>query len=71
MDTSGSLSAGLTRTPARGWAVLLLFRFQGSSIILPSFTFGVFLPFITVDLDLSPLEAGLLQGVWWITWAVL
>ena len=71
METSGALSAGLTSTPARGWAVLLLFRFQGSSIILASFTFGIFLPFITDDLDLSPLDAGLLQGVWWVTSALL
>ena len=71
MDASGSLSAGITRTPARGWAVLLLFRFQESSIILVSFTFGIFLPFISEDLDLSPLEAGLLQGVWWVTAVVL
>ena len=64
-ETSGALSAGLTSTPARGWAVLLLFRFQGSSIILGSYTFGIFLPFITEDLHLSHLDAGLLQAVWW------
>ncbi len=70
-ETSGALSAGLTSTPARGWAVLLLFRFQGSSIILASYTFGIFLPFITEDLHLSPLDAGLLQAVWWVTSALL
>ncbi|PKB79231.1 MAG: hypothetical protein BZY88_14265 [SAR202 cluster bacterium Io17-Chloro-G9] len=70
-ETSGALSAGLTSTPARGWAVLLLFQLRGSSIILASFTFGIFLPFITKDLHLSPLEAGLLQAVWWITSALL
>ena len=64
-------SAGITRTPPRGWAVLLLFRAQGSSVILVSYTFGLFLPFISDDLDITPLEAGLLQGVWWITSAVL
>ena len=31
------------RTPARGWAVLLLFRAQGSSVILISYIFGLFL----------------------------
>ena len=59
------------RTPARGWAVLLLFRAQGSSVILISYTFGLFLPFIRNDLDISPLEAGLLQGVWWLTAATV
>ena len=57
----------VTSTPARGWAVLLLFRAQGSSVILISYTFGLFLPFIRDDLAISPLEAGLLQGVWWVT----
>ena len=50
---------------------MLLFRFQESSIVLNSFTFGLFVPFITEDLHLSPLEAGLLQGVWWVTSALL
>ena len=71
MDTSNPLSADLTRTPARGWAVFLLFRAQGSSVILVSYTFGLFLPFIKEDLHISPLEAGLLQGVWWGTAALL
>ena len=63
--------AGPVRTPARGWAVLLLFRCQLSTAILISYTFGVFLPFIREDLQLSPLQAGLLQGIWWVTPAVL
>ncbi len=71
MDTSASLSSGFSRTPVRGWAVVLLFRLQTSSIILSSYAFGVFLPFISQDLDFSPLEAGLLQGIWWVTSAVL
>jgi len=60
----------LTRTPARGWAVLLLYRFQMSSVIVTSYTFGLFLPYIREDLELSDLEAGLLQGVWWVTFAL-
>src|SRR5215831_3496276 len=71
MDTSTSLAGGLTRTPPRGWIVVLLSRLQTSSIILTSYTFGVFLPFISHDLHLSPLEAGLLQSAWWVTSAVL
>ena len=63
--------AGPVRTPARGWAVLLLFRCHLSTAILISYTFGVFLPFIREDLQLSPLQAGLLQGIWWVTPAVL
>ena len=65
------MSEALERTPPRGWAVLLLFRAQQSSVILVSYTFGLFLPFISEDLDISPLEAGLLQAVWWITAASL
>src|SRR6267142_6368805 len=71
MDTSAALSMGLTRTPARGWAVALLSRLQTSSIMLTSFTLGVFLPFIRQDLQLSPLQAGLLQGVSWSTTALM
>ncbi|MEE8305231.1 MAG: MFS transporter [Candidatus Tectomicrobia bacterium] len=71
MDTSASLSAGFTHTPPRGWAVALLSRLQVSSSALISYTFGIFLPFIGNDLDLSPLEVGMLQGVWWITTALL
>ena len=58
-------------TPARGWAVLLLFRAHGSSVVLISYTFGLFLPFIRTELDISPMEAGLLQGVWWVTAALV
>ena len=63
-------SRELGTTSLRGWAVLLLFRAQGSSVILISYTFGLFLPFIREDLDISALEAGLLQGVWWTTAAI-
>ena len=61
----------MERTPPRGWAVILLFRAQQSSVILVSYTFGLFLPFIREDLNISPLQAGLLQAVWWITAAGL
>ena len=61
----------IARTPFRSWAVLLLFRGQQSSAVLVSYTFGLFLPFIREDLNISSLEAGLLQGVWWISWALL
>ena len=71
MDSSDSPVGEVTRTPARGWAVLLLFRAQGSSVILVSYTFGLFLPFIRDDLHISLLEAGLLQGVWWVTGATV
>src|SRR3989442_2362362 len=71
MDTSAALSMRLTRTPARGWAVALLSRLQVSSIMLTSFTLGVFLPFIRQELQLSPLQAGLLQGVSWVTAALM
>ena len=71
MDASDSPIGEVTRTPPRGWAVLLLFRAQGSSVILISYTFGLFLPFIRDDLDISLLQAGLLQGVWWVTAATL
>ena len=40
---------------------MLLSRLQGSSVVLISYSFGIFLPFIREDLHLSPLEAGLLQ----------
>jgi predicted MFS family arabinose efflux permease len=71
MDTSASLLATFTRTPARGWAVALLSRLHLSFVALISFTFGLFLPFVRQDLDLSPVEVGMLQGVWWITSALL
>ena len=61
----------LERTPPRGWSVILLFRAQQSSVILVSYTFGLFLPFIREDLNITPLQAGLLQAVWWITAAGL
>ena len=66
-----SSSTVIDRTPPRGWAVLLLFRAQQSTVILVSYTFGLFLPFIREDLDISALQAGLLQGVWWVTAALL
>jgi cyanate permease len=71
MDTAASLAAGFTATPARGWLVVLLSRLHGSSVVLISYSFGMFLPFIRTDLQLSPLEAGLLQSAWWVTSAVL
>jgi predicted MFS family arabinose efflux permease len=40
-------------------------------VALISFTFGLFLPFVRQDLDLSPVEVGMLQGVWWTTSALL
>ena len=61
----------LQRTPPIGWVVILLFRAQQSSVILVSYTFGLFLPFIREDLGITPLQAGLLQGAWWITAASL
>lgn len=71
MDTSASLAAGLERTPARGWAVALLSRLQQSSVAVISFAFGIYLPFIRQDLQLSPWEVGVLQGAWWVTSALL
>ena len=68
--TSASLSEGIEDTQPRGWATLLLHHLQISSLRLSSFALGIFLPFITDDLGLTPLQAGLLQGVWWITAAV-
>lgn len=60
----------IPRTPPRGWAALLLLHLQLSSLRLSSFALGVFLPFIAADLALTPLQAGLLQAVWWITAAL-
>jgi predicted MFS family arabinose efflux permease len=71
MDTSASLSAGLTLTPKRGWFVALLSRLQQSSFALISFSFGLFFPFIRDDLSLTPWQAGVLQGVWWASAAML
>ncbi len=68
--TSASLSEGIEDTQPRGWATLLLHHLQISSLRLSSFVLGIFLPFITDDLGLTPLQAGLLQGVWWLTAAV-
>lgn len=68
--TSASLSEGIEDTRPRGWATLLLHHLQISSLRLSSFALGIFFPFITDDLGLTPLQAGLLQGVWWITAAV-
>lgn len=65
--TSASLSEGIEDTRPRGWATLLLHHLQISSLRLSSFALGIFFPFITDDLGLTPLQAGLLQGVWWIT----
>ena len=68
--TSASLSEGIEGTQPRGWATLLLHHLQISSLRLSSFVLGIFLPFISDDLGLTPLQAGLLQGVWWLTAAV-
>jgi predicted MFS family arabinose efflux permease len=54
------LGAGFT-TSARGWAVMLLFRFQESTAGLTSLAFGFFLPFIKDDLGITPVQAGWLQ----------
>ena len=53
-------------TSRRAWTLLLLNRLQYSSIVLSSFAFGVFLPFIRDELELSYLQIGLLQGSWWL-----
>ena len=68
--SSASISEGIEETPPRGWATLLLHHLQISSLRLSSFVLGIFLPFISEDLQLTPLQTGLLQGVWWITAAV-
>jgi MFS family permease len=56
-----TLSAGLTKTPVRGWTVLLFFRFQESSAAMTSLAFGFFLPFIREDLGLTYGQSGMLQ----------
>ncbi len=71
MNDSDSPAGEVVSTPLRGWAVLLLFRAQESSSTLLSYTFGLFLPFISDDLGITPLQAGLLQGIWWVTRATL
>ena len=63
-------AAPVIRTTPRGWAVLLLNRLHYSSVVLSSFAFGLFLPFVQADLGLSYLEVGILQGVWWATSAL-
>ena len=70
MSSLSLQSDGVERTSPRGWAVLLLSHLQLSSLRLSSFVLGVFLPFIAQDLALTPLQAGMLQGVWWVTAAV-
>lgn len=44
----------------------MLSRLQQSSFALLSFSFGLFFPFIREDLSLTPWQAGVLQGVWWV-----
>lgn len=68
--TSAAHAERIPRTPPRGWAALLLLHLQLSSLRLSSFALGVFLPFIAADMGLTPLQAGLLQAVWWITAAL-
>ena len=58
-------ASALERTTRRGWVVLLLNRLHYSSVVLSSFAFGLFLPFIRADLGLTYLQVGVLQGVWW------
>ena len=58
------------RTSPRGWTVLLLNRLHYSTVVLASFGFGLFLPFLQEDLGLSYLQIGLLQAVAWGTSAV-
>ncbi len=40
-------------------------------MVLSSYGLGLFLPFVQADLDLSYLEIGIMQAVWWGTPAVL
>ena len=61
----------MAATPARGWAVLLLNRLHYSTVVLSSFGFGLFLPFVQKDLGLSYLQIGALQAVTWGTSAAL
>ncbi len=58
-------------TSPRAWSVLLLNRTHQSTVVLSSYGLGLFLPFVQADLDLSYLEIGILQAVWWGTPAVL
>ena len=57
-------------TSLRGWTVLLLNRLHYSTVVLASFGFGLFLPFLKEDLGLSYLQIGLLQAVAWGTSAL-
>ena len=58
-------------TSVRAWSVLLVNRTHQSTVVLSSYGLGLFLPFVQADLDLSYLEIGILQAVWWGTPAVL
>ncbi len=58
-------------TSLHAWSVLLLNRTHQSTVVLSSYGLGLFLPFVQADLDLSYLEIGVLQAVWWGTPAVL
>jgi cyanate permease len=51
--------------------VALLSRLQQSSFALLSYSFGVFFPFIRDDLSLTLWQAGVLQGVWWVSASTL
>ena len=62
--------ASADRTSPRGWTVLLLNRLHYSTVVLASFGFGLFLPFLQADLGLSYLQIGLLQAVAWGTSAL-
>ena len=55
MPTLAEFSEGLTWTGVRDWFVLVLNRTQHSSVVLASFAFGIFLPFIKAALNLSAL----------------
>ena len=57
-------------TSPRGWSVLLLNRLHYSTVVLASFGFGLFLPFLQEDLGLTYLQIGVLQAVAWGTSAV-
>ncbi|MSQ12472.1 MAG: MFS transporter [Dehalococcoidia bacterium] len=61
--TAEALAAEVTTTSVRGWAVIVLYRVQGSFSALPSLAFGMFLPFIREDLNMTSGQEGLLQSV--------
>ena len=50
--------------------MILLSRLHYSTVVLASFGFGLFLPFLQEDLDLSYLQIGILQAVAWGTSAL-